>query len=71
MYKRDKILILLQTRILEPIDIIYTAIKWAVFTGLIVLLSLGFIMVLSLWILCHILFLPIIIIHDKILEHKQ
>ena len=70
MYKRDKILILLQGR-LEQIDIIYTAIKWALFTGLIVLLSIGFIMVLSLWILCHILFLPIIIIHDKILEHKQ
>ena len=70
MYKRDKILILLQGR-LEQIDIIYTAIKWALFTSAIVLLTIGFIMVLSLWILCHILFLPIIIIHDKILEHKQ
>ena len=70
MYKRDKILILLQGR-LEQIDIIYTAIKWALFTSAIVLLSIGFIMVLSLWIGLHILFLPIIIIHDKILEHKQ
>jgi len=70
MYKRDKILILLQ-KILEPIDIIYTAIKWAIFTGLIVLLSIGFIMVLSLWIGLHALFLPILIIHDKILELKQ
>ena len=70
MYKRDKILILLQGR-LEQIDIIYTAIKWALFTSAIVLLSIGFIMVLSLWIGLHILLLPIIIAHDKILEHKQ
>ena len=70
MYKRDKILILLQGR-LEQIDIIYTAIKWALFTSAIVLLSIGFIMILSLWIGLHILFLPIIIIHDKILELKQ
>ena len=70
MYKRDKILILLQGR-LEQIDIIYTAIKWAVFTSAIVLLTIGFIMVLSLWMLFHILLLPIIIIHDKILELRK
>ena len=70
MYKRDKILILLQGR-LEQIGIIYTAIKWAVFTSAIVLLSIGFIMVLSLWMLFHILLLPIIIIHDKILELRK
>ena len=70
MYKRDKILILLQ-RIGEPIRTIYTAIKWAIFTGLIVLLSLGFIMVLSLWMILHLLAIPILIIHDKILELKQ
>ena len=70
MYKRDKILILLQGRG-EQIDIIYTAIKWAVFTGTIVLLSIGFIMVLSLWIGLHILLLPIIIIHDKMHELRK
>ena len=70
MYKRDKILILLQS-ILKPIRTIYTAIKWAVFTGLIVLLSISFIMVLSLWIGLHLLAIPILIIHDKILELKQ
>ena len=70
MYKRDKILILLQGR-LEQIDIIYTAIKWVGFTSAIVILSIGFIMVLSLWIGLHILLLPIIIIHDKIHELKQ
>ena len=70
MYKRDKILILLQGR-LEQIDIIYTAIKWVGFTSAIVILSIGFIMVLSLWIGLHILLLPIIIAHDKIHELKQ
>ena len=70
MYKRDKILILLQGRG-EQIGIIYTAIKWAVFTSAIVLLSIGFIMVLSLWIGLHALLLPIIIAHDKILELRK
>lgn len=70
MYKPDKILIIYH-RIGDLIDTIYTATKWFIFTGLIVLLALGFIMALSLWMILHLLLFPIIIIHDKILELRK
>ena len=70
MYKPDKILIIYH-RIADLIHTIYTATKWFIFTGLIVLLALGFIMALSLWMILHLLLFPIIIIHDKILELKR
>jgi len=70
MYKPDKILIIYH-RITDLIDTIYTATKWFIFTGLIVGLGLGFIMALSLWMILHLLLLPLILIHDKILELRR